>query len=186
MIKRSAGKGLGYYGPQRRREKRLFRKASRFLLIILAAAWMLFEEWVWDNVLAVMEYTTRLKIVRSIETVLKRQHPYTLLVLFLFPFLVMLPAKIFGLYLIASGRVLRGVSLFVTAKVTITALVTRLFVISKDKLLLIPVFASFYSWFEDKRTWLYAEVRKSRAWQMARELVLRFKTAVRSTRGKIR
>ena len=180
MIKLSGGRG-----PGRGSGRRLFRKTSRFVLIILAAAWMLFEEWVWDTILAVMEYTTRLRAVRSFEAFLRRQHPYTLLILFLFPFLIMLPAKIFGLYLIASGRVLRGISVFVTAKVMITAVVTRLFVISKDKLLRIPAFAAFYRWFEDKRKWLYAEVRKLRAWQMAREFVLRFKTAVRSIRDKI-
>ncbi len=185
MIMRSSGTG-SIERKQRGSGRSLLRRAVRFMLIILAAAWMLFEEWVWDNILAVMAYATRLRAVRTIEAFLRRQHPYTLLVLFVFPFLIMVPAKLFGLYLIASGRVFRGISVFVIAKVTITALVTRLFVVSKDKLMLIPSFAAFYSWFDEKRKWLYSEVRKLQAWQTARELIRKFRNAVADARRKAR
>jgi hypothetical protein len=185
MIMRSSRTGP-IERKQRGSGRGLLRKAVRFMLIILAAAWMLFEEWVWDNILAVMAYASRLKAVRTVEAFLRRQHPYTLLVLFVIPFLVMVPAKLFGLYLIANGRVLRGISVFIIAKVTITALVTRLFVVSKDKLLLIPSFAAFYSWFDDKRKWLYSEVRKLQAWQMAQALVRKFRNALADARRKAR
>lgn len=151
--------------------KNLLRRAVRIVLIVLAAIWMLFEDWVWDRILAVMGKIARLRLVRSFETFIGRQNPYVLLFLFSFPFLIMIPAKLFGLYLIANGKLLRGVSIFVVAKVTITALVTRLFIISKDKLLLIKTFASFYNWFSEKKEWLYSELRKLRAWQEAKKLI---------------
>ncbi len=157
------------------KKQNLFRRAIRFLLIILATIWMLFEDWVWDSIVVLMEAVGRLKIINRIETFLARQNQYLLLTLFVFPFLIMIPAKLYGLYLIADGKVIRGVTIFVIAKGLITALVTRLFIISKDKLLQIKVFAAFYYWFKDKKEWLYSEVRKLPAWQAARGWITRFR-----------
>lgn len=166
------------------KKQSLFKRASRLILVILAALWMLFEDWVWDSIVALMEVVGRLKIINRFETLLARQNQYLLLTLFIFPFLIMIPAKLYGLYLITSGRVIRGVTIFVVAKGLITALVTRLFILSKDKLLQIKAFAAFYYWFKDKKEWLYSEVRKLPAWQMAREWITQLKMKLRSLRRK--
>ena len=157
------------------KKQNLFKRLVRFVLIILAAVWMLFEDWVWDSIVALMEAVGRLKIISRFETFLARRNPYLLLSLFIFPFLIMIPAKLYGLFLIADGKVIRGVTIFVIAKVTITALITRLFIISKDKLLQIKAFAAFYYWFKDKKEWLYSEVRKLPAWQTSREWIIQFR-----------
>jgi len=149
------------------------------VLVVIGALWMLFEDWVWDSILALMQVVARLKAIRRFEAYLQRQNPYLLLSLFLFPFLIMLPAKIWGLYLIADGKVLRGALIFAVAKVTITALVTRLFVISRDKLLLIRSFAVFYHWFREKKEWLYGELNKMPAWRTAREGIERFRRGLK-------
>ncbi len=161
------------------KKQSLFKKVIRIILIVLASLWMLFEDWVWDSILAVMEKVGRLKVVRTFETFLGRQNKYLLLSLFVFPFFIMIPAKLFGIYLIAKGMVIRGISIFVIAKAIITALVTRLFVISKDKLLLIKSFAAFYFWMTEKKEWLQAEVRKLRAWQLAREFIRKLKDSLK-------
>jgi hypothetical protein len=169
-----------------RQIKYLLRRAVRIVLIVLVAIWMLFEDWVWDSILAVMEKIARLRAVQSFESFIKRQNQYFLLFLFFFPFLIMIPAKLFGLYLIANGKILRGVSIFVIAKVAITAIVTRLFIISKDKLLLIKPFASFYHWLTAKKEWLYSEVRKLKAWQKAKEIVSKIKHKLKMIIHQIR
>ena len=63
--------------------------------------------------------------------------------------------------------------------IIITAIVTRLFFIRKEKLLLIGPFAKSYFWFIEKKEWLYAEVRKLRAWQAAREFIRKLKLRVK-------
>lgn len=128
----------------------------------------MFEEWVWDSIMAVMEKIGRLKIIYRFESVLVRQNPYLLLSLFLFPFFIMIPAKLYGLYLMAEGKVVRGVSIFVLAKVFITAILTRHFFFTKDKLMQIKAFAASYAWIKEKKEWLYAELDKLPAWQAAR------------------
>ena len=139
----------------------------------------MFEEWVWDTIMAVMERVGRLKIVNRFENLLARQNPYLLLSLFLFPFLIMIPAKLYGLYLVTEGKTLRGILIFVLAKVFITAFVTRLFFVSKDKLLQIKRFAASYVWFKEKKDWLYAELNKLPAWQAARKSVAEVKQFIR-------
>jgi len=166
------------------KKQSLFRRAAHFILIILASLWMLFEDWVWDKILACMSVVGRLKVVNRFETFLARQNQYLLLTLFCVPFFIMIPAKVYGLYLIADGKVIRGAAIFVIAKGLITALVTRLFIISKDKILQIKAFATFYFWFKDKKEWLYSEVRKLPAWQRAREWISRLRMRVRALRKK--
>jgi len=164
------------------KKQNVFKQASRLILIILASLWMLFEDWVWDSIVALMKVAGRLKAVNRFETFLARQNQYLLLTLFVFPFLIMIPAKLYGLYLITSGKVILGVSIFVIAKGLITAFITRLFMISKDKLLQIKAFAAFFFWFKEKKEWLYSEVRKLPSWQTARAWIAQLKMKLSSLR----
>jgi hypothetical protein len=167
-------------------KQNFFKRAARFILIVFASIWMLFEDWVWDRIRAGMAYVSRLKAINRLETFIAKQNPYLLLALFCVPFLIMIPAKLYGLFLIADGKVIRGISIFVLAKGLITALVTRLFIISKDKLLQIKAFALFYYWLKEKKEWLYAEVRKMRSWQAARAWIARLKAKIQALRAQMR
>jgi len=155
------------------------RKIIRVIFIVLGAIWLMFEEWVWDSILAIMERVGRLRAIMFLEAFLARQNPYLLLLLFVFPFMIMIPAKVYGLYLITSGKVLRGLTIFVLAKGLITALVTRLFIISKKKLLRIRAFSVFYVWFQDMKGWLYSELQRMSAWRKAKTLIRSLKRTLR-------
>jgi hypothetical protein len=157
------------------------RQTGRCVLIVFAALWIMFEEWVWDGIMAMMAKIGRLKVINRFETFLVKQDPYLLLSLFLFPFLIMIPAKIYGLYLVASGKVVRGISIFVLAKGIITALVTRLFFVSKGKLMQIEAFAAGYYWIKEKKEWLYAELNKLPAWQVAKKKVTELKRLIKKS-----
>jgi hypothetical protein len=159
--------------------KELPRRAGRFFFIILAAFWVMFEEWVWDNITAAMEKIGRLKIINRFDVFLVKRNPYLLLSLFLFPFFIMIPAKIYGLYLIADGKAVRGILIFVLAKGLITAVITRLFFITKDKLMQIKAFAASYYWVKEKKEWLYAELNKLPVWQAAKRHVAELKRFIK-------
>ena len=159
--------------------KKLLKRSCRFIFIVLASLWIMFEEWVWDSIMAGMETIGRLKTVHRMEIFLRRQNPYLLLSLFLFPFLIMIPAKIYGIYLIAEGKTLRGILIFVLAKGFITAFVTRLFFVSKDKLMQIKNFAASYYWVTEKKDWLYAELDKLPAWQTAKKSIAAMKKRIK-------
>jgi hypothetical protein len=61
------------------KKQNLFKRAIRLILIILAATWMLFEDWVWDSLVAFMQVVGRLKIIYRFETFLGKQNQYLLL-----------------------------------------------------------------------------------------------------------
>lgn len=82
---------------QKMKLKRSARRSIRFVVIVLASLWIMFEEWVWDTIMALMEKMGHLKIVNRFETFLTGQNPYLLLSLFLFPVLIMLGQDILHL-----------------------------------------------------------------------------------------
>jgi hypothetical protein len=98
--------------------------------------------------------------------------PYPTLILFLVPLAVLEPVKPIGLYLIGSGRVVRGILLIAVGEVLKITLVERLFHLSRDKLMTIPAFAWCYG---IVMGWL-ASLRALPIWQ----LMMRYVAAIRS------
>jgi hypothetical protein len=84
------------------------------------------------------------------------------------PLLVFVPAKLAAVWLIGSGRPGRGVAALLVAKVIGTAVVARIFALTRPALLQLPWFAAFYArWLAWKNLWL-ARVRASWAWRAGR------------------
>lgn len=161
------------------KKKNIYKGVIRLIIVVIIAFWMLFEEWIWDNIVKIVERSRLLKIIKRLESFIVRQNQYLLLSSFILPFLIMIPAKLYGLYLITNGRVIKGITIFILAKVTITGLLSWLFIITKEKLLEIKTFARFYFWFNDKKEWLFSELRKLLIWQMAKEIVSQVKYYLR-------
>ncbi len=97
---------------------------------------------------------------------LKRQGPYTTLIVVLVPLALLEPAKPIGFYLIATGHAVRGIALLALAEVIKLALVERLFVIGKPKLMTIRLFALGYNFV---MRWLNY-LKSLRAWKLAMRL----------------
>jgi len=166
--------------------KGMIKRAGRFALIVIAALWVFGEEWIWNNFTALVARLARLRAVRRAEAVIARQHPYLLLCLFALPALVMLPFKLYAFYLLGTGHAYQGVAVLVVAKALGTALLTRLFVISRDKLLGIRAFAALYQWIMAKKQWLRDELAKvawlARLGQTARQIKQRLKEGLAALR----
>ena len=163
----------------------LFRRALRALLAIPVALWMVLEEWVWDSLTAAMAWLARLRAVRWVEARIARLPPYAAMAMFLLPWLVLVPAKIIGLWFIGTGHVAAGLGVFVLAKVVGTALLARLFALTRPALLTIGWFRRLYLWFTGWRDRLYAFVRSLRAWQRAKEWVRRLRLVLRAWRVQL-
>ena len=84
-----------------------------------------------------MAGVARLRPIHWLETRIARLPPYAAMAMFLVPWLVLLPAKVLGLWLIGTGHVASGVGVFVVAKVVGTALLARLFSLTRPALLTI-------------------------------------------------
>jgi hypothetical protein len=144
--------------PSPNRENILLRIAKGALAVV-AALWIFLEEWLWDGMLAAMAWLGKLPPIRWIESGLAKLPPYAALIAFAIPVLVLLPFKLFAFWLMARGYHLLGVQVFIVAKIIGTALLARIFALTKDALMRIIWFAKLYTWFITWKAKLYAYVR---------------------------
>jgi hypothetical protein len=150
-------------------------------LLLLAALLMFVEEVLWEGAkrltAAIASVPLLGRVVRAIESLIAGLPPYGAMAVFLLPGTLLLPVKLGALWLIAHGHALLGLQLIIAAKLLGTALVARIFVLTKSKLLTLPWFAKLYGWLTRTRDALYAWVRASQLWQRLSELraALKFK-----------
>ena len=145
----------------------------RWLLRLVLALLILFEEWGWEPLRRAFALLARLPLVRRCEGWLSRLPPRWALVVLLLPSLLILPVKLGALWLVAQGRVLLGVGLVIAAKVAGTALLAWLFQLIQPALLQLPWFARLYARWTAWKAGLLAWVRASAVWRIARAIKLR-------------
>lgn len=156
------------------------RRILRGLATLVLAIWIVLEEWIWDSLTAAMAWLGRLPPVRWVEARIARLPSYAAMAVFLVPVLLLLPAKILGLWLIGTGRVKSGITVFVTAKVAGTAVAARLFALTKPALLRIGWFRRVYTWFVGWRDRLHAYLRSLHLWRRAKAWVAKGIAAARA------
>ena len=81
-----------------------------WLGIWLLAAILIFEEWGWEHLAALMAWLGRWPGIRQIERMIRRLPPYGALALFVLPALALLPFKLLALYWLSqySASSLKG------------------------------------------------------------------------------
>jgi hypothetical protein len=154
-------------------QKRLhpLRRFARALLAIPAALLLLFEEWIWDNFVRATAWVARLPIFRRLEALVQRLPPWAAVTAFVVPFLVLVPVKLAAFWLMGTGHLRTGIGIYVLGKVVGTAVLTRLFTLTKPALLRIGWFARLYAWFVAVRDRLYAYVRSLRVYQATKAIL---------------
>lgn len=126
----------------------MYRRLKRLLsppFILLAACLIWFWEWLWEPLEQLMARLGRLPLLKTMEAWISAAPPYPALLCFLIPGAVLLPFKIAGLYFIAHGAPLAGFAIFLAAKIVGTALVARIFSLTRQQLLQIGWFYRLYT-----------------------------------------
>lgn len=159
-------------------------RAARFVLrrcieAVLALI-ILFEEWGWRPLAALLARLGRLAPIARLEAAIASLPPYPALLVFALPGLALLPLKLLALSLIATGHVVSAGLLFVGAKVVGTALVARIFQLTQPKLMQLAWFARLYNIFMPWKEALIARVRQSPVWQAGKAIKERAKTAAKA------
>lgn len=142
------------------------RRAGGALLALL----ILFEEWGWEPLQRLLARLGRLPLLRQLEARIARLPPYAALVVFFVPALLLLPVKLAALALIAHGQRLLGLTVIVLAKLMGTAIVARLFTLTRPALMQLPWFVRLYGRWTAWKEALLARVRASWAWRWGRVL----------------
>ena len=125
----------------------------------------------------------RLQILRPLNAWIAGLRPYPALALFSVPVVMLEPVKPVGAFLVSEGHVVEGALTIAAGEILKITLVERLFRLTRDRLMQIPIFAflyhhwiRFHEWITSTEIWRW--VRD----QMAR-LKLLFRRAVASTRA---
>lgn len=149
------------------------------LLNIVLALILLFEEWGWKPLAAALAWLARFRLIARLEALVARLPPYPSLLVFAAPSAIVLPVKIGALWLLAGGHVLTAAALLAGAKVVSTALVARIFTLTKPALMQIGWFRRAYEWFVPWKEALFTKVRASFAWRYGRMVKSRIKQIAR-------
>jgi len=142
---------------------RWLRHFAGFLLALL----ILFEEWGWEPLQALLGRLARLPPLAWVERWLKTLPPYGALAVFAVPALALLPLKLAALALVGRGHAVLGLLLLLAAKLVGTAVLARLFALTQPALMRLPWFARLFARWRAWKDALLAQVRATPAWQYA-------------------
>jgi len=147
----------------------------RGLATALLAVVLLFEEWGWRPLAELLALLARFRLWARVEGFIAGLPPYGALVVFALPTLILLPVKLGAFYLLSQGKVLVAGVFLALAKVVSTALVARIFLLTRPALMQLAWFARLYNWLMPWKEAIFARIRATWPWRYGRML----KTKVR-------
>jgi hypothetical protein len=151
--------------------------------VFLAAIFILLEDWLWDDLARLAAAIGRLPVFHQIETLIVRLPPYAALAFFAAPSLLLVPVKLGALYFISHGRPTLGLIVVIAAKVAGTALVARIFNLTRPTLMRIKWFAWLYERFMAFKTRVYDSIKSTAIYKVAHEQNLRMRAAFKKWRA---
>ena len=113
---------------------------------------------------------------RSADAWIASLRPYPTLALFIVPVILLEPVKPVAAYLAATGHIVGGLMALIVGELLKLLLVERLFSVSRDKLMSIPVLAWCYHRFCQGQDWLVS----LQAWQLVRRWNFNAKHAIQA------
>jgi len=146
----------------------LLLRALKSVFTWLLALVILFEEWGWEPLARLLGRLSHLPFIGWIERRIAQLPSYAALAVFFVPAVMLLPIKLLALWAIGEGHALLGVSVIVAAKVLGTAIVARLFMLTKPALMRLHWFARGYARWTEWKAIVLERVRASAAWRAGR------------------
>ena len=153
---------------------RLARGPVMFVFNVIAALIILFEEWGWRPLEKWLGKLADYRPIAAVERWIAGLPPYGALCVFALPTTFLLPLKFVAVWLLANGQVFAASALFVAAKIASTALLARIFMLTKPALMQIAWFADAYAWFIPWKDALFAVIRSSWVWRSGR--IVKYRT----------
>jgi hypothetical protein len=157
-----------------------------FALNVLAALLLLFEEWGWRPLSNLLAQLARFRVWALAELWIAGLPPYGALVALGIPTVILVPAKLFGLYLLALGHVVSAAVVLILAKLASTALIARIFILTKPALMQIGWFQRAYDMFVPWQEALFDLIRNSWVWRYGRVVKWRTRNFLRRSWAMLR
>ncbi len=122
-----------------------------------------------------MRWLAKLRFVIRLNEMIAGLPAYAVLALLVFPFAVAEPAKVYALYLMASGHVIIGAAAMIAAYLVSIVVVDRIFEAGKPKLFTIPWFLKLWTWLVFYRDRMLVWLKSTYVWKRASEVKQRFR-----------
>ncbi len=153
---------------------------------LLLALVVIFEEWGYRPLVALLGWLASFAPLARLEKFIASLPPYAALAVFALPTTLLLPLKFVAMWLLANGHVASATGLFIGAKVASTALIARVFMLTKPALMRISWFARAYNWFMPWKEALFAEIRASWVWRYGRMVKNRIKLEAKQAWARLK
>lgn len=150
-----------------------------FIINVVAALVVLFEEWGWRPLSRFMAWLATFSPWASVERWISGLPPYAALAVFALPSVMLFPLKFVALWLIAQGKLISASALFVAGKMASTAWIARVFMLTQPTLMRISWFARAYTFFMPWKERLFAIIRASWVWRYGRMIKARLRQMAR-------
>lgn len=164
----------------------IVRPTVMFALNVLAALILLFEEWGWRPLSNLVARLARFPLWAAVERWIALLPPYGALAALAVPSTIVIPAKLIGVYFLATGHLFTAAAVIICAKMAGTALVARIFILTKPSLMRIAWFQNSYDVFVPWQEALFARIRDSWAWRYGRVVRWRAKNYVQRAYATLR
>ena len=117
-------------------------------LWILLAIFFLVEAWLWDHLRAAIAWLVNLvpldKLKSRLAALVEKLPPWAVLIVFVVPFIVLLPLKFLEVYFIVRHRWIAAILVLVLAKLLGLGVTAFIFDVTRSKLLQMPWFEALY------------------------------------------
>ncbi len=120
--------------------RRVLKRLLTPVLLLAATVFFAIEELLW-RLAAVFALLGRLPLLHQLEQLIAGLPPYAALAVFALPAIALAPVKLLALYWLAGGHPTLGVGTIVAAKVLGTALVARIYQLTRVSLVSLRWFA---------------------------------------------
>jgi len=143
------------------------RKVNRLLkpvIVLLATVYFVVDAVLMVVARPVADWLSERRIFCGLKAWIVSLSPYPTLALFALPVILLEPAKPCAAYLVATGHFIIGLTVFAVGEILKLVIIERLFAVSCQKLLSIPVFAWGYGNYCRTMTFLKA----TSVWQAVR------------------
>ena len=141
------------------------RRLLRPLWTILALLFLM-EAWLWDHLQPIVARAVNFipwgKLKEKLARLIEDLPPWATLVVFIIPFILLLPLKVLEVFFIAKRQWLAAGFVLVVAKLLGLGVTAFVFDVTRDKLLQLAWFSRMFDWFMWLRDWAHAQTEPIR------------------------
>lgn len=165
---------------------RALRAIGRFIVAIGVVVYTLLDELLFPLLRPLIAWLGHLKLFERLGALIGSSPPYLALLLLAVPFAIIEPAKVYALYLFATGHILLGPVLLLVAQVLSLLICERIYHAAHAPLMRIGWFKRLMVWLVALRDKAFGWIKSSAVWIGARRVATSVRAWFRGLLNSVR